>query len=44
MFERLKGLYLTGRLDDAGLDNAVTRGWITDQQAADIRAAKAALA
>lgn len=37
MFERLKALYLAGRLDDAGLDRAVARGWITAEQAEAIR-------
>jgi hypothetical protein len=38
MYERLLALYLAGRLDDAGLDAATARGWITADQAADIRA------
>lgn len=42
MYERLKALYLTGQLSDAGLNNAVTKGWITQAQADEIRAAKAA--
>jgi hypothetical protein len=37
MYDRLHGLYLDGRLDDAGLDNAVTKGWITADQADQIR-------
>lgn len=41
MYERLKSLYLDGRLSDAGLDNAVTKGWITEGQAAEIRTAAA---
>lgn len=39
MFERLRILYHSGRLDDAGLDAAVSRGWISEEQAAEIRAA-----
>jgi hypothetical protein len=35
MYDRLHGLYLD--LDDAGLDNAVTKGWITADQADQIR-------
>lgn len=41
MYERLKAMYLDGRLNDAGLNNAVTKGWITQDQADEIRAAKA---
>jgi len=37
MFERLQALYADGRLDAAGLDRAVARGWITAEQAADIQ-------
>jgi hypothetical protein len=40
VFERLKALYLDGRLSDAGLSNAVTKGWITEEQATEIRDAK----
>lgn len=32
MFERLKAMHADGRLDAAGLDRAVTRGWITAGQ------------
>ena len=42
MYNYLLNLYLSGRLNDAGLDNAVTKGWITQDQADSIRAAKAA--
>ena len=38
MYERLRAMYLDGRLDDAGLDQAVTKGWITEAQADQIRA------
>ncbi len=36
MFDRLKALYDTGRLTDAQLAAAVTRGWITQDQADQI--------
>lgn len=42
MYDRLLALYLSGRLGDNELDNAANRGWITEQQADDIRAAKEA--
>jgi hypothetical protein len=41
MYEYLKRLYLAGSLSDAGLQNAVTKGWITQAQADQIRADKA---
>lgn len=40
VYNRLKKLYLAGRLNDAGLGNAVTRGWITEDQKAEIIEAK----
>lgn len=40
MYERVRVLYFDGRLDDTGLDNAVTKGWITAEQADQIRADK----
>lgn len=40
MFERLKSLYLEGRLNDDGLQSAVQKGWITQEQAVEIRKAK----
>ena len=39
-YKRLKKLYLAGRLNDTGLENAVTRGWITEDQKAEIIEAK----
>ena len=42
MYNRLKKLYLAGRLNDTGLENAVTRGWITEDQKAEIIEAKKA--
>lgn len=40
MYDRLLELYCSGRLSDAGLDNAVAKKWITSTQAAEIRAEK----
>jgi hypothetical protein len=40
MFDRLLHLWVAGRLTDDGLDRAVVRGWITDQQADVIRSAE----
>ncbi len=40
MFERLKRLYESGQLDQKGVENAVTKGWITQEQAAEILAPK----
>ena len=40
MYERLKRLYLAGSLTDAQLDKAVLKGWITSEQAQEIRDAK----
>lgn len=42
MFNRLKKLYMAGRLTEAGLDNAVVKGWITAEQKAAIIAEKEA--
>lgn len=36
MFERLKRLYNEGRLSMAGLETAVARGWITEEQKQEI--------
>jgi hypothetical protein len=43
MYERLRVMYLDGRLTDAQLDAAVVKGYITQEQADQIRADKAAL-
>lgn len=40
MYNRLKRLYLDGRLSDAGIDNAVKLGWITQDEADEIKACK----
>lgn len=39
MRERVAALYDAGRLTDAGLDNAAARGWITADDAEQIRGA-----
>lgn len=36
MFETLKRLYTSGRLNDIGLQNAVSKKWITAEQAEEI--------
>lgn len=41
MYTYLRNLYLGGRLTEAGLDNAVAKGYITQAQADQIRADKA---
>lgn len=33
MFERLRTLYRSGRLDESGLATAILRGWITADDA-----------
>ena len=38
MKDTLARLYHSGRLSDAGLDNAVAKGWITQVDADEIRA------
>ncbi|MEY8370110.1 hypothetical protein AAK938_01225 [Aerococcaceae bacterium 50-4] len=40
MFYTIQRLYVIGRLNDFGLDNAVKRGWITPDQQAKIKADK----
>lgn len=40
MFNRLKKLYMEGRLTESGLQNAVAKGWITEDQKAEIIAEK----
>ena len=32
MFEYLKELYREGKISEAGLDNAVSKGWITEEE------------
>lgn len=36
MYDRLKRLYETGRIDSAGLQAAVDKGWITKAQKEEI--------
>lgn len=36
MFERLKRLYNERKLDEAGICNAVAKGWLTEEQADEI--------
>lgn len=36
MYERLKYLYGAGRLNEAGLEIAVSKGWITPEQKNEI--------
>lgn len=38
MYERIKTLYLSGRLTDSGLSKAVRLGWITEAQRDEIAA------
>ena len=40
MFERLKRLYESGQLDQKGIENAVAKGWISQEQAEEILAPK----
>lgn len=37
MFERLKGLFVNGKLSEAGLNKAVIKGWITEEEAEAIK-------
>lgn len=41
MYSRIRGLYLSGRMEDAQLDAAVEKGWITAEQQAELKAQKA---
>lgn len=36
MFERLKRLFLEGRLNEEMLSNAVNKGWISEEQKIEI--------
>ncbi len=40
MYETVKRLYLEGRIAEAGLDNAISRGWITADDKEAIMATK----
>lgn len=36
MYNRLKRLYSTGAIDDAALNNAAIKGWISEEEKASI--------
>ena len=36
MFERLRRLYREGKIDEEALENAVVKGWITEEQKLEI--------
>lgn len=36
MYERLKRLYRNGKINENGLEKAVTKGWITKEQMDEI--------
>lgn len=40
MYLTIKKLYLEGRLTESGLNNAVSRGWITADEKAEIKSSK----
>ena len=40
MYDNVKRLYLTGRIDEYGFDNAVKFKWITEEQKEEIIASK----
>ncbi len=40
MFAAIKRNYLAGRINEAGVQNAVKKGWITAAQAAEILACR----
>ena len=40
MYERLKRLYYSGAIKEAGLANAVIKGWITEWQRQEIAEGK----
>ena len=40
MYETIKRLYIEGRLTDAGLENAVAKGWVTQKEAKEIKKQK----
>lgn len=37
MFERLKELFANGKISEAGLNRAVVKGWITEEEAEAIK-------
>jgi hypothetical protein len=40
MFNTLKRLFSLGKIDTAGIDSAVSKGWITKKQAKEIITSK----
>jgi len=36
LYSRIKALYLAQKIDEAGLDSAVQKGWITAEQKTEI--------
>ena len=40
MHVTVRRLYLTGKIDESGLDNAIKRGWITSEEKKKIMAEK----
>lgn len=40
MFETLNRLYHTGSIEEAQLENAVTKGWITEEEMQEISGGK----
>lgn len=40
MYATVKRLYVTGKIDESGLDNAIKKGWITQGEKATIMAEK----
>lgn len=37
MYQRLKALFKAGRINETQLDAAVSRGWITEEEATSIK-------
>lgn len=40
MYDVVKSIYLKGKIDESGLDNAILRGWITEEQKMEIMESK----
>ena len=40
MYATVKRLYVTGKIDESGLDNAIKKGWITAEEKKKIMAEK----
>lgn len=41
MYVTVRRLYLTGKIDESGLDNAIKKSWITSEEKKKIMAEKA---